>query len=292
MTIDLENALRRDLRAEYVAFDARAEEMIYVASRTDLLGARRAWLAPAATAATVVAVGGLALTLASHPGPPRPPVPAGGAEHMATLVQQLRAKKKNSVFVAAGDLIGASPLLSALFHDEPTMALLNELGVSASTVGNHEFDEGYRELLRMQFGGCHPTDGCQFRDRYPGARFPFLGANVSFDNGLPAVLPFTVEVVGGVPVGIIGVTLKDLPLVVTPEAIKGLKFGDEVKAPAQDEEFVLSHSDNVQATGFVEHLKLPHYVDFQSELGLVRRLRAEFEALRTAKNPPVQEAAE
>jgi 5'-nucleotidase len=157
-------------------------------------------------------------------------VNAGGAAYLATHVKQLRGQVSNSLVLSAGDNIGASPLESALFHDEPTIDLLNALGVNASTIGNHELDEGYRELLRMQFGGCHPTDGCQFRSSFPGARFPILGANVFFDNGLPAAAPLTVKVVGGVPVGIIGVTLKDLPLVVTPEAIKGLKFGDEVKA--------------------------------------------------------------
>ncbi|MPZ79300.1 MAG: bifunctional metallophosphatase/5'-nucleotidase [Actinophytocola sp.] len=157
-------------------------------------------------------------------------VDAGGAAYLATHVKRLEAEAKNSLVMSAGDNVGASPLNSALFHDEPTIELLNSLGVNASTVGNHEFDEGYRELLRMQFGGCHPTDGCQFHDKYKGARFPFLGANVYFDNGLPAALPFTIQVSGGVPIGIIGVTLEDLPLVVTPEAIEGLKFGDEVEA--------------------------------------------------------------
>lgn len=157
-------------------------------------------------------------------------VDAGGAVYLATHLKQLRAQARNSVVFSAGDNVGASPLDSALFHDEPTIDLFNDLGVTASTIGNHELDEGYRELRRMQFGGCHPTDGCQFRPTYPGAKFPILGANVTFDNGIPAALPFTVTVSGGVPVGVIGVTLEDLPLVVTPEAIKGLKFGDEVKA--------------------------------------------------------------
>jgi len=157
-------------------------------------------------------------------------VDAGGAAYLATHVKQLRGQVRNSLVLSAGDNVGASPLDSALFHDEPTMELLNDLDVKASTIGNHELDEGYRELLRMQFGGCHPTDGCQFRDRYPGARFPLLGGNITFDNGLPAAFPFTIQVSGGVPIGIIGVTLKDLPLVVTPEAIEGLKFGDEVEA--------------------------------------------------------------
>jgi len=157
-------------------------------------------------------------------------VDAGGAAYLAAHVKQLRAQAPNSLLFSAGDNVGASPLDSALFHDEPTMDLLNDLGVSASVIGNHELDEGYRELQRMQFGGCHPTDGCQFRPTYRGARFPILGANVFFDNGLPAALPFTVKLSGGVPVGVIGVTLEDLPLVVTPEAIEGLRFGDEVRA--------------------------------------------------------------
>ncbi|MFD9962573.1 bifunctional metallophosphatase/5'-nucleotidase [Amycolatopsis sp. NPDC058986] len=155
---------------------------------------------------------------------------AGGAAYLATHVKQLRSQVRNSFVVSAGDNIGASPLTSALFHDEPAIDLLNALGVKASVVGNHEFDEGYRELMRMQFGGCHPKDGCQFRDSFPGAKFPFLGSNVYFENGLPALLPFSVEFSGGVPIGVIGATLKDLPSVVTPDAIKGLKFGDEVEA--------------------------------------------------------------
>lgn len=157
-------------------------------------------------------------------------VDAGGAAYLATHLKHLRSQVRNSLVVSAGDNIGASPLTSALFHDEPTIDFLNQIGVSASVVGNHEFDEGYKELQRMQFGGCHPTDGCQFDKKFKGANFPFLGANVTFTNGLPALLPFSVKFVDGVPLGIIGVTLKDLPSVVTPEAIKGLKFGDEVQA--------------------------------------------------------------
>ena len=83
-------------------------------------------------------------------------VPAGGAEQMATLVNQLRDGHKNTIFVAAGDLIGASPFLSAMFHDEPTIESMSMMGLALSAVGNHEFDEGKDELLRMQNGGCHP----------------------------------------------------------------------------------------------------------------------------------------
>lgn len=157
-------------------------------------------------------------------------VDAGGAAYLATHVKQLESQVRNSLLLSAGDNVGASPLTSALFHDEPTIDFLNEIGVQGSVVGNHEFDEGYRELQRMQFGGCHPTDGCQYEKSFRGAEFPFLGSNVYFDNGLPALLPFTVKTSGGVPIGIIGATLEDLPTVVTPSAIEGLKFGDEVEA--------------------------------------------------------------
>jgi 5'-nucleotidase len=155
-------------------------------------------------------------------------VDAGGAAFLATHVKQLRTP--NSLVVSAGDNIGASPLASALFHDEPTVELLNAIGVDASVVGNHEFDEGFKELQRIQRGGCHPVDGCQFHTSFQGAKFPFLGANVYTDRGLPALLPFSVKFTGGIPIGIIGVTLSNLPSVVTPEAIKGLKFGNEVQA--------------------------------------------------------------
>jgi 5'-nucleotidase len=85
-------------------------------------------------------------------------VPAGGSEQMATLVKELRQGAKNNIFVAAGDLIGASPFLSAMFHDEPTIESLSMMGLEVASVGNHEFDEGKDELLRIQNGGCRPTD--------------------------------------------------------------------------------------------------------------------------------------
>ncbi len=157
-------------------------------------------------------------------------VDAGGAVYIATWVKQLEAAVPHALVVSSGDNIGASPLVSALFHDEPSIEFLNDIGVSASAVGNHELDEGYTELRRMQFGGCHPTDGCQFRPKFTGAKFPFLGANIYFKNGAPAVLPFTVKVSGGIPIAIIGATLQDLPDVVLPSSIANLKFGDEVTA--------------------------------------------------------------
>ena len=129
-------------------------------------------------------------------------VDAGGAAFLATHVKTLESQAQHSILLSAGDNIGASPLPSALFHDEPTIEFLNDIGLDASAGGNHEFDEGYPELKRIQLGGCNPTDGCQFRPTYTGAKFPFLGANVFFTNGLPAVLPFTVKFEGGIPIGI------------------------------------------------------------------------------------------
>ena len=116
-------------------------------------------------------------------------VPAGGAEHMATLVGQLREGHRNTIFVAAGDLIGASPFLSAMFHDEPTIEALSMMGLNISAVGNHEFDEGKDELLRMQNGGCHPVDKCQGPHPFAGAKFRYLAASTFEKSSGKTVFP-------------------------------------------------------------------------------------------------------
>ncbi|XVV04036.1 bifunctional metallophosphatase/5'-nucleotidase [Actinosynnema sp. CA-248983] len=158
-------------------------------------------------------------------------VTAGGAAYNATHIKNLQAQVRNSVIVGQGDLIGASPIVSALFHDEPTIEILNTFGMHATAAGNHEFDEGYQELLRIQRGGCHPVDGCDFRESYEGADFPIMGANVTLAaNGRPALPPFWVEFRDGMPIGFIGMPLKDVPILVDPNGIKELKFGDEIAA--------------------------------------------------------------
>src|SRR6478672_8568234 len=81
-------------------------------------------------------------------------VDAGGVEYLATHLKQARVGHANTVTVAAGDIVGASPLISAAFHDEPTIDSMNDLGLDVTAVGNHEFDEGYKELQRLQYGGC------------------------------------------------------------------------------------------------------------------------------------------
>jgi 5'-nucleotidase len=155
-------------------------------------------------------------------------VEAGGAEQMATLVKQLRAGAKNTIFVAAGDLIGASPFLSALFHDEPTIESLSMMGLEVASVGNHEFDEGKEELLRMQNGGCHPTDGCQGPHPFLGAKFRYLAAStIEKNTGKTVFPPYAIRQFEGIPVAFIGLTLKGTPNLVSPVGVAGLEFKDE-----------------------------------------------------------------
>jgi 5'-nucleotidase len=155
-------------------------------------------------------------------------VPAGGAEYLATKVRQLEEGKRNSLVVSAGDLIGASPLLSALFHDEPTIEAMNSIGLDLNSVGNHEFDEGAAELLRMQRGGCHPVDGCLDGDPFAGADFKFLAANVvKEDTGRTLFAPYAIKRFQGAKVAFVGMTLEGTPTIVTPAGVAGLEFEDE-----------------------------------------------------------------
>ncbi len=158
-------------------------------------------------------------------------VPAGGVEYLTSALRTARKGHSYSVTAAAGDMIGASPLLSGLFHDEPTIEAMNRLDLDVTSVGNHEFDEGRAELTRMQRGGCHPKDGCFEKGKtFEGADFPYLAANVTDEKtGRPILKPYTVWKHKGVKIGFIGVTLEGTPDVVTAEGVKGLKFHDEVE---------------------------------------------------------------
>ena len=161
-------------------------------------------------------------------------VAAGGAATLASAVAELRRKNPNHIFVAAGDLIGASPLLSALFHDEPTIESLNLMGLEVSAVGNHEFDHGSAELLRMQSGGCHPVDGCKGPRPFAGAKFKYLAASTVVQASGKTLFPAVhVKHFEGVPVGFIGLTLKDTPTIVVPSGVAGLTFRDEVQTVNQ-----------------------------------------------------------
>ena len=156
----------------------------------------------------------------------------GGGEYLATTLNTLRAGKPYTLTATAGDLIGGTPFLSGLFHDEPSVESLDGMGLDVSGVGNHEFDEGLTELLRMQNGGCHPVDGCYFpATPFTGAKFKWLAANVVHQDTGRTVLPATwVKTVGGVKVGFIGMTLEDTPVLVAQSGIRGLDFLDEVEA--------------------------------------------------------------
>jgi 5'-nucleotidase len=157
--------------------------------------------------------------------------PAGGVEYLATHVDQLRATNPHTLFVSAGDLIGATPLISALFHDEPTIEAFNLMGLDYNGVGNHEFDEGVDELLRMQHGGCHPVDGCQDGDPFQGAEFDFLAANVKYkDTGETIFPPYKIHHFPGVKIAIVGMTLEGTPSIVSPGGISTVNFLDEAES--------------------------------------------------------------
>ncbi|WP_217128745.1 bifunctional UDP-sugar hydrolase/5'-nucleotidase [Streptomyces sp. AC558_RSS880] len=157
-------------------------------------------------------------------------VDAGGVEYLATHLREAREGNRYSITAAGGDMVGASPLLSGLFHDEPTIEALNKLDLDVTSVGNHEFDEGAAELGRLQNGGCHPTEGCYTDKEFKGADFPYLAANVLDEKtGKPVLKPYWVWKKQGVKVGFIGVTLEGTPDIVSAEGVKGLTFKDEVE---------------------------------------------------------------
>jgi 5'-nucleotidase len=172
---------------------------------------------------------------------------AGGVEYLATHLRRLKASNPNTLVVAAGDNIGATPLLSSLFHDEPTVEALSLAGLQLSALGNHDLDEGWWELYRIQRGGCHPVDGCQDGTPFSGASFSYLAANVTLDPrkadreflklaGVEGTEPrlllpaYAIREVAGVRVGFIGLILQTAPAVIIPASIRGLTFRPEAEA--------------------------------------------------------------
>lgn len=159
-----------------------------------------------------------------------------GVARLATVIDDLRAKNPLNAVVSAGDLIGASPLLSALFHDEPTIEAMNRIGLDFNAVGNHEFDDGREELLRMQRGGNHPTDpntglglAEDLKDgHFAGAKFDFLASNVVDTASGKTLFPaYRIKEFLGHKVAFIGVTLEGTPTIVSPAGVAGLTFHDE-----------------------------------------------------------------
>lgn len=163
----------------------------------------------------------------------------GGAEYMAAYVANMKAKNPLNVVVGAGDFIGASPLISALFFDEPSVESLNKIGLEFNAVGNHEFDKGKDELKRLQNGGCKTTNGVQETNSckgfgsatpgsFDGAKFKWLSANVVDTATGKTLLPaYGIKTFNGVKVAFIGMTLKGTPGIVTPTGVAGLQFNDE-----------------------------------------------------------------
>jgi 5'-nucleotidase len=157
-------------------------------------------------------------------------VPVGGVAYMAGAIEALRRGHPNTITVSAGDLIGASPLTSAMFLDEPTIMAANQFGLELNAVGNHEFDRGWPELLRMQRGGCDKHTGrepCAVDRPFPGAKFQFLAANVLNKDGTTLFPGTALKRFGPVTLGFIGMTLKETGVLVTPSGVAGLSFADE-----------------------------------------------------------------
>ncbi|HEX7865273.1 MAG TPA: bifunctional metallophosphatase/5'-nucleotidase [Variovorax sp.] len=197
------------------------------------------------------------------------PVPAGGAAYMASAIASLKAKNPNNAVVSAGDMIGASPLVSALFLDESTIEAVNAMKIDFNAVGNHEFDKGQTELLRMKNGGCTKNtalEPCRVNKSFPGANFGFLAANTVKGDGntlFPATGMKTFTKDGAtVKVAFIGMTLKGTPNIVTPAGVAGLSFKDEadtanalipqLKSQGADAIVVVIHEGGTTTVGYNE----------------------------------------
>jgi 5'-nucleotidase len=224
----------------------------------------------------------------------------GGAEYLAAHVAQLKSQNPLNVVVGAGDFIGASPLISALFFDEPSIESLNHIGVEFNAVGNHEFDKGSAELRRLQNGGCKITNGAadpnsckgvgsSAAGTFDGAKFKWLSANV-IDKATGRTLfpPYGIKTFNGVKVAFIGMTLKGTPGIVTPTGVAGLEFRDEadtvnalipkLRAQGIESIVVLVHQGGFQSSPTVSDINgcdgnLKNADGTDSEIGeIVRRL--------------------
>lgn len=201
--------------------------------------------------------------------PPDQRPPVGGAEYLAGYVEWLKAQNPLNIVVGAGDFVGASPLISALFNDEPSIETLNRIGLEFNAVGNHEFDDGAAELKRLQQGGCKVEGGVQDPNScrgaqvgtpvpFEGADFRLLSANVFVARTGRTLFPaYGIKKFKGVPVAFIGMTLKETPTIVTPSGVKGLQFRDEA-------ETVNQLVPRLQALGVQSIVVLVHQGGFQT----------------------------
>jgi 5'-nucleotidase len=177
-------------------------------------------------------------------------VATGGAAFLAGKLAELKAGNPNTVIISSGDLIGGSPLVSAFFRDEPTIEVMNAIGVDFNAVGNHEFDKGVAELARIVKGSCS-TDtrdpnlaSCARTSGgpYAGAKFAFLAANVVDAAGKPIHPPYVVREFQGAKIGFIGVVTRTTPTIVVPEGVRGVRFLDEATA-------INKYADELKAQG-------------------------------------------
>jgi 5'-nucleotidase len=161
-------------------------------------------------------------------------IQAGGIDTLGAALQAWRKQDPELLLVGAGDLIGASPAISSMWADEPTIGAMNLLGLRATSVGNHEFDQGRIELLRQQKGGCvspRADKACKFEGTYQGAQFQYLAANVIDMVTRKPVLPaYKIETAHGVKVGFIGTVLREAAESALASGMAGLEFVDEADA--------------------------------------------------------------
>lgn len=202
-------------------------------------------------------------------------VPAGGAAWLASAIDSIRTKYRDTVVVSAGDMISASQISSSLFLDEPAIGVMNRIGVDFNAVGNHEFDRGRDELLRMQNGGCAQHTArkpCQI-EPFTGAKFTYLAASTRTEDGRTLFPATGLRSFGKgarkVTIGFVGLTLKGTPELVSPDRVKGLTFADEaetinaavprLKAQGADAVVVLIHqggkTDEYSDPGGCKNLK-------------------------------------
>lgn len=161
-------------------------------------------------------------------------IQAGGIDNLAAALQAFRREDQDLLLVGAGDLVGASPAVSSMWSDEPSITAMSMLGMRFSSVGNHEFDLGRAELLRKQGGGCSPARSdkvCKLDPQFRGASFQYLAANViDSASGKPLLPAFGIAQVKGVKLAFIGAVLKDADKLVLAAGIAGLRFTDEADA--------------------------------------------------------------
>jgi 2',3'-cyclic-nucleotide 2'-phosphodiesterase / 3'-nucleotidase / 5'-nucleotidase len=177
--------------------------------------------------------------------------PVGRADYLAAYLKEREATNPNTLLVHVGDAVGASSPASALLQDEPTIKILNKLGFDLGTLGNHEFDEGVKEMLRLIHGGEHPVTKEKY-GVFEGADFPYVAANVIDKNtNKPLLDPYKVVEVGGVKVGFIGVVYSDTPSIVIPSGVEGVTFTDEVEA-------INKYTEELKAQGVKAIVVLAH----------------------------------